>query len=255
MESLESSLVSLSLDQVETQHTTDFSRCWQLPRLTELFVDDSTVHPAMLLRMPLLATLDWVRLNDDLSTMANMLPVLSRLQQLTSLRLTGIEEAAAAPEYAALTASSQLELLELSYCSVPPTAAPYMFPAGRCRPHLRTMSIESTCVDGHGQYFRPCGALTLREGDAGRLAGCCPGLRKLRGLVIAASAADLQPLLQLRELTLLGLEGAACDDEVAEQVLAKMTGEHMLLHIDVMDHCAGMPSTAHTCAIVWLLVH
>uniref|UniRef100_A0A383VER3 Uncharacterized protein n=1 Tax=Tetradesmus obliquus TaxID=3088 RepID=A0A383VER3_TETOB len=53
----------------------------------------------------------------------------------------------------------------------------------------------------------------------------CPALQHLVVLAVAEGvpASDLAPLLQLTELTHLGIGGAGCDDAAADQVLAKLT--------------------------------
>jgi hypothetical protein len=232
LEALPSSLVTLRIKRCRHpwQLRLDSAPRWQLPVLKHLLLDEASVYPTLLVGMPLLESLAWHGNTDvhDSRCMFDLLPVLSRVQQLTSLHLSGIRGTTTAPEFAALTASSKLEHLQLSDCScnIPPIAAQCMFAAGRCLPHLRTVHIAGKVA----HLWR--NTLTLGAGDAGRLAACCPGLQSLSHLVFAAvGAAELQPLLQLSALTQLAVEGAACDDEVAEQVLAKMTGEHALLRI------------------------
>jgi hypothetical protein len=228
-EALPSSLVSLSIRAAHIYGSSGWEGVtWKLPVLKRLYLDETFAHENVLLGMPLLDSLEWHASLDDQRLVSIVLHVLSwaQLQHLTKLCLPGIKDETAAPEYAALTASSQLEHLQLFDCIIPPAAAQFMFPAGRCLPHLRTVDIS-------GMFAGPgmC-ALTLGAGDAGRLAACCPGLQSLSRLELAAvSAAKLHPLLQLSALTKLVVEGAACDDEVAEQVLAKLTGEQALLRM------------------------
>jgi hypothetical protein len=115
-----------------------------------------------------------------------------------------------------------------------------MFVAGRLLPHLHTICIDQGLfgsswtqhdeLDEDDDYD----GLVIGTYDAARLAACCSGLCALGTLIITddVTAADLLPLLQLSVLTKLELGGKAVADDVAEQVLANLTGEWVLQQLE-----------------------
>jgi hypothetical protein len=235
LQALPGSLSLLSLSDVVVGSMTGISSSsWSLQRLQELELLETDVPPTVLLHMPQLQSLFW-HTNQFLEKQ-ELLSVLPKLQQLRSLSLDGVDGPAAASDYAALTASSNLDTLSLYACGLAASAVEHMFGAGRLLPHLHAIGIQATFGiswpdpieeddDEDGTYGLVVGPL-----DAARLAGCCPGLCCLGPLIITddVTAADLLPLLQLSALTYLELGGAALDDDVAEQVLVKLTGEQVL---------------------------
>ncbi|WIA31979.1 hypothetical protein OEZ86_002833 [Tetradesmus obliquus] len=257
MQNLPGSLTALSLTDIIVDSTQDISSCCQLSRLQQLELSATDVPATMLRHVPWLQTLF---LDASMKKHA-VLPMLPQLQHIRSVILEEMQGAAAASDYAALTASSQLEKLQLTMCGIAGSAAEHMFAAGRLLPQLHSISIQSEfenpwfpTEDKDSDDEDDDCALVLGPGDAARLAACCPGLQALGTLAVEAdvTAADLLPLLQLTALTRLELGGHGCGDDVAQQVLAKMTG---LVHLEVLycpsltpSGCAHLTSlTALTC--------
>jgi hypothetical protein len=224
---LPQSLTCLSLEWATASSGSwdGISSSCQLPELQELTLYCTDVLPATLLPMTQLSSLSWCPASEVL--VDNALFVLEQMQQLSSLHLQSMEGESAAEHYAALTASSHLAELSLVMCSMAPTAAQHMFQAGRLLPHLHTISVCGMPYDMWNEEAAEIHGLNIGPGlDAARLAACCPALQSLGTVVLEEDvcAADLLPLLQLTALTYLSTGGAACDDVVAEHVLAKMTG-------------------------------
>jgi hypothetical protein len=168
--------------------------------------------------------------------MPNTLAALQHLQQLRRLELREVSEIASAADYAALTASSQLQALELLDCGMAATAAEHMFAAGRSLPHLTELCVSparfwpamADLADAwleHAADLRDC-SLVVWPAVVRQMVACCPALHGLGTLVLEEGivASDLAPLLQLTALTWLDIGGPDCDN-AATQVLAAMTGE------------------------------
>jgi hypothetical protein len=130
---------------------------------------------------------------------ARLLCELQRLQQLTCLQvfddfhLTEVSTPAAA--YSALTASSKLQALNVSFWSLPEGVWQHVFPASRQLPHLQLLRIHD-----FGSSTVPTATL---EGT--RLVSCCPGLRSLDLPGLQYSTGLLAPLQGLNSLTGLRL--------------------------------------------------
>jgi hypothetical protein len=103
-----------------------------------------------------------------------------------------VEPPAAA--YAALTASSKLQYLHLSSCSLPVGVWQHVFPAGRQLPHLQTLVMSG--------ITRPSG-LSASAPDG--LVSCCPNLRVLDMQQLQGTAKLLAPLQGLSGLHTLRL--------------------------------------------------
>jgi hypothetical protein len=114
-----------------------------------------------------------------------LLSNLQQLQQLTHLRLHGSlthTVAAAngtfnppAAAFAALTASSKLQHLDISGCRVPASVWEHVFPAGRQLPYLQSLVISDVMQSSSGgDADTPAPAP-----ESSYLASCCPGLRFL----------------------------------------------------------------------------
>jgi hypothetical protein len=96
---------------------------------------------------------------------------LQNMQQLTYLDLSGSDLKWGSPPaaaYAALTASSRLQHLDISSCQVRVGFWQHMFPAGRQLPSLRSLDLASVEV----KQFA-AGAM------GSRLVACCPSLRSI----------------------------------------------------------------------------
>jgi hypothetical protein len=113
---------------------------------------------------------------DGAAGVAQLLSQLQQLTQLTCLRLAdglrGVQDAYPhIAAYAALTASSKLQCLDISGCTLPGGLWKHVFPAGRLLPHLQSLNIASVEQATGGEYA------AAPEGS--RLVSCCPGLRLL----------------------------------------------------------------------------
>jgi hypothetical protein len=106
---------------------------------------------------------------------AQLLSHLQPMQQLTHLdlfdSLDEVEESnPPASAYAALTASSKLQNLDISQCTLPAGVWQHVFPAGRQLPNLQSLNLNGV-KQPSGEYA------TAPEGS--RLVSCCPGLQYL----------------------------------------------------------------------------
>ena len=142
---------------------------------------------------------------------AQLLSQVRQMQQLTYLRLEGSssndESCPPAAAYAALTASSKLQHLDISKCRVPAGVWQHVLPAGRRLPNLQHLGLSYTRV--------PAGlAATHASGSLEGLEGVCQltALRqlRLRGPSDAAEELLLQ-LTQLQQLSSLDYAGQASD--------------------------------------------
>jgi hypothetical protein len=187
--------------------------------------------PAAVLRMPQLQQLRldgrWLDVN-----MERLLNALSQLERMVYMVLREFSGVAPAANYAALTASPHLKGFELTNCRMAAAAAQHMFPAGRVRPQLQRMRIAGTAQDRWANHQADGYlGLVLGPGDAAQLVSCCPQLQELGPVMVRQYTAPqhLQPLVQLSALTRLQIGGAACDDALAEHMLAHLTGEQSTL--------------------------
>jgi hypothetical protein len=174
---------------------------------------------------------------DGAAWMQDVLPVLPQLQQLQDLELQQLLGEAAAEDYTALTAITQLRRLDLQMCWMEAGAAQYMFGAGQVLPYLTKLVIcphelwPENSFECEMWEAGPQGLLKQSLGvgpaDVAQLVRCCPVLQELRMLALLddVTVGDLAPLLQLTGLTHLGIGGAGCTYAVAEQLLPKRTGE------------------------------
>jgi hypothetical protein len=213
-------------------------RYGQLTALQCVWLECTDFPPAVLLHMPHVTKLDCRSCAEQ--RMPETLAALQHLQQLRELELHEVLVTASATDYAALTASSQLQTLQLQGCSMAATAAEHMFTAGRPLPHLTQVYISPDegwpeITDEAADWLQdPAGlrhySLVVGPAHVGRLVACCPALQELGMLVLkdGVVASDLAPLLQLTGLTRLGIGGVGCDN-AAMQVLAAMTGEVLAL--------------------------
>jgi hypothetical protein len=104
--------------------------------------------------------------------LASMLDNMQPLQQLTHLSVYSTLHTSTAPAaaYSSLTASSKLQHLNISRCTLPAGVWQHLFPAGRQLPHLRTLDLS------HNK--QPTGD-TAPAPQVGPLVSCCPGLQRL----------------------------------------------------------------------------
>jgi hypothetical protein len=137
---------------------------------------------------------------------------LEQLTQLTHLRLNrtlcNVDVPAAA--YAALTASSNLQLLHAPWCKMPPGAWQHVLPFGRQLLHLQELQLS--------------GCAEMGVFDAASLVSCCPSLQRLDLPPLHGSPvgvlASLHRLTDLQTLTVPG----QCMDDAAVKALTRLTG-------------------------------
>jgi hypothetical protein len=118
------------------------------------------------------------------------------MQQLSRLSLYGSiqhgeEGSLPATAFAAITASSQLQEIDISGNVLPAGVWQHLFPAGRRLPHL-------TCLEMSDVQVPSAGAASAPEGS--RLVSCCPGLRSLDLRDLYHSVPLLGPLQRLSGL-------------------------------------------------------
>lgn len=127
------------------------------------------------------------------------MPQLQHLTQLTHLKLASDSVCAGinppAEVFSALTASSKLQHLGVSYCRLPAGIWQHMFSTNRQLPHVRSLNMSWIFQTPRG------GNIPAPEG--GRLATCCPGLQSLEMPALRCNAEGLLPLTQLKHLTRL----------------------------------------------------
>jgi hypothetical protein len=114
-----------------------------------------------------------------------LLSQLQHLQQLTHFDFedawesTSVREYSPLPAaYSALTASSKLQYLNLSCCTLPPTAWQYVFPAsGRQLPHLKTLNTWGVFLPDDMPTTTTC---FTAPPEPSSLASCCPNLTDIK---------------------------------------------------------------------------
>jgi hypothetical protein len=168
---------------------------------------------------------------------AQLLSHLQHLQQLTYLSLcetlrSGDSKPSA---YAALTASSMLERLDIGWCRLPDGVWPHIFPTGRQLPHLRWLGLEVAETQVNWPAEAP---------DGSSLVSCCPslwglnieGLQCTRELLVAlqglsrlcdlyvddfsTTGEGVEALCQLKQLEQLYV---ACVNTTQEGLLLQLT--------------------------------
>jgi hypothetical protein len=159
-------------------------------------------------------------LGKDAAGESQLLSHVQHLQQLTHLSLNASLRAVErtnppASAYAALTASSKLQHLDISSCTLPAGAWQHLFPTGRQLPSLQSLNI--------GGVMQPSGAFAAPEGSC--LVSCCPRLQSLQMRFLQCSAELLAPLQGLSGLQLLHM---SCPDITAIcrvlQAVCQLTG-------------------------------
>jgi hypothetical protein len=226
----------------------------QFTQLTTLMLVASA-SPAVMVGMPRLVIIVYrPHCGDPDRQGAELLPVLQQLPTLRSLDVMGCvfapdlaaDDAAypsmveqAAQRCAALTASTQLERLDLVYCIWPAGAMCHMFPAERQLLELRELKVSILHNNLECNWWRSNRRtkhfnLVAGPGDVLRVAKGCPHLQKLSLLwTNDLTLSELRALTWLTALTKLGVAGDAWNDEAAQQVLAHMPGEAGLEVINV----------------------
>jgi hypothetical protein len=144
----------------------------------------------------------WAEGTRTASGEAQLLSHLPQLQQMTRLEITdslkhgGLDPPAG---YAALTASSKLQHLDISNSQLPAGVWQHLFPAGKQYPNLHVLNISNVEDATAFLSFDWFDDFTAPAPEGSLLVSCCPGLQVLimRGLQYSA---ELLP-------SLLGLSG------------------------------------------------
>ena len=190
---------------------------------------------------------------------AQLLSHLQPMQQLTHLTLeSSLQEVEGsnppAAAYAALTASSKLQHLDIVGCTLPTGVWQYVFPTGRQLPNLRSLDITDVWEPPH---------LDIAPApEASLLISCCPGLQSLKigslqgsAELLAASEGlsglrtlhcnfkdatteKVQAVCQLTGLRELEVEGSGLMEE--EGLLMQLTQLQQLTRLSYRD--TGWPS-------------
>jgi hypothetical protein len=105
--------------------------------------------------------------------------------------------------YAALTAGSKLQRLDIRYCTLPAGAWQHIFPAGRQLLHLQMLDLGGV-LELSGELAATW-HLHSAAPDLRLITSCCPGLRDLCMHSAHLPAERLTPLTGLQHLTLLAL--------------------------------------------------
>lgn len=145
---------------------------------------------------------------------ADFLTWLSRLQGLTHLDLSRSmwrpNAGAANPAaYSAFTASSSLQILDLTAAWLPAGAWAGIFPPSRQLPQPRSVCLVNT-------------PNSLSSSDLASLVACCPGVRSLDLARSGSYGDELSVFQQLTSLTKLSV--ACSNSQVATTVLPRLTG-------------------------------
>jgi hypothetical protein len=133
------------------------------------------------------------RLPGGAAGVAQLMFELQQLQQLTHLHLAGgwravnptSEGSPPAAAFSAMTASSKLQLLDISECILQTGTWQHVFPAGRQLAHLQSLDISRVMKPPGGYAAAPEGS---------RLARCCSGLKSLRMLGLTCGVGQLAAL-------------------------------------------------------------
>jgi hypothetical protein len=182
-----------------------------------------------------------LRTPSNASGLAELLSQLQHLQQLSHLDLRNTIRDyescfSLAAAYAALTASSKLQHLSISQCTLPAGVWQHLFPAGRQLLHLTSLDFSAVKEpDLDDPYPAP---------DYGRVVSCCPNLQSLNMVSLAYNTQqELMPLRGLSGLHTLHLvtgtghfveDGISADTGEALQALCQLTGVRKL-HLGVYD--------------------
>ena len=193
-----------SLVEEEEEYSCDISWLLGSPQLTRLELSCSGIafEPGALAdKRNLQHLLLRLCIPDDSAGVEELLSQLRHQQQLTHLQLHSralslYRDRLPAAAFSALTASTQLQHLNIGPSRLPAGALEHLFPAGRQLPNLLSLDISA-------------GQLLTRQWAAApqgsRLVSCCPGLQSLNVRGLQCSAELLSALRGLHGLTQLQL--------------------------------------------------
>jgi hypothetical protein len=140
--------------------------------------------------------LGWCTIMGGVAGAAQLLSHLQPLQQLTHVDLEHSEWEGhpTAAAFSALTASSKLQHLNISSCTLPAGVWQHVFPAARQLPHIQSLDVSGVRLPDRSPAPTPEGS---------RLVSCCRGLQSLKMQHLQYSAellASLQGLSGLHTL-------------------------------------------------------
>lgn len=166
----------------------------------------------------------------DFYPLTSVLPVLRHLSCLQVLKIVIIDwdsdsENPTPDQCAALTASTNLQILSVTGVPLPAGAGRHMFHHwnNTCFPFLRVLDMGINSEQDPVATSMPSWPLDQPD-DLRRLVSCCPALEVLDLEGAVADDVDMSPLLQLHHLTDLGVGCGGTNDEVLRGVLVMMTG-------------------------------
>ena len=158
----------------------------------------------------------------DAAGTAELMYYIEQLQELTHLNFSNslkcgrvwVYPNPPAAAYSALTASSKLQHLDISGCTVPAGVWQKLFSPNKQLPHLRALHISGV---RSGSAAAPDGSL---------LTSCCPGLQLLDMRDMRYSAEQLSPLAELSGLHELQLHpaGGSLSSPEGLEVVRQLTG-------------------------------
>lgn len=186
------SLTELSLD---SKCVTPRAQLGQLTWLISLRLEQAHVDPDALSSLVLLTQLHllWVQLLG--AGAPALLSSLAHLQDLQDLQLCQLycEWPPASPAYAALTASSRLQSLQLLHCDLPAGVWQHVFWAGQQLPALWNLGVDWKPYDEQGHIQHPAAAMC--SADIEHMVNASPNLQDL--MVQVDERAALRTLRQL----------------------------------------------------------
>jgi hypothetical protein len=235
----------------DSAHTLTASMLQGASQLTRLDLHGYSVEPGAVAGKVMLQHLSLrdCELSGGAAGVTQLLSHMQSLQQLTHLGLYnslpgsqgGTPPAAA---YSALTASSNLQHLDIGWCTLPAGAWQHLFTAGRQLPRLQTLLVTGT---------KQPGGLAALAPEGSRLVSCCPGLRHLDMMQVQYSQESLTPLQGLSRLQKLCLgdeESTVEGVEVVSRLLGletlvlytpgNTTERNMLLQLTALKHLTNL---------------
>jgi hypothetical protein len=215
-------------------------------RHLELQGEGNNMCPSILLHMQQLQHLEISNMTSD--GLVTLLNALESMKQLQHLCLNAPAWAPMQPlqgeamqQYAALTASSQLTRLDLTYDEhlLADGVAQYMFAEGKQLPHLKVLWF------GLEDYDCSDLPLPIGEGDLARIAAACPALEQLWAEPGIQPTADLAELALLTSLTQLRVAGWDLNARQLSAALLKMT-QLVNLQVEYIDDFSTLELAALT---------
>jgi hypothetical protein len=157
-----------------------------------------------------------------------MQQLLSRLVDLTQLTHLGLDDNAyvdgagnpAVAAFSALTVSSKLQHLDISWNGLPAAVWQHIFPPGRQLPHLETLILE--CIND------PATGDPIPAPEGSRLVSCCPSLQCLDIRHLQYGTELLVALRKLSSFQILYLTAENGPDLEGLEVVCQLTGLRQL---------------------------